>query len=106
MLQDLVQDLRSAMREARRSVGFTCIALLSLGAGIGAVTAAFSVLDVFMLRALPVGNPERLVAVSAANSADWSSWPIAAFMRWRNSPDALFEAAAASDVSSHNVPLQ
>jgi len=106
VLEDLVHDLRSVVREARRSVGFTCIALLSLGAGIGAVTAAFSVLDVFMLRALPVGNPERLVAVSAANNSEWSSWPIAPFMRWRNSPEALFEAAAASDVSSHKVPVQ
>jgi predicted permease len=106
LLEDVVQDLRSALRETRRSIGFTCIALLSLGLGIGAVTSAFSVLDLFMLRTLPVRDPGSLVAFSAANSADWSSWSIAPFIRWRDSPDALFEVAAASDVISQQVRLR
>jgi predicted permease len=106
LLEDLIDDLRYAVREMRRSAGFTCVAVSSLAIGIGAITAAFAVLDVFMLRGLPVRGPDRLVAFSASGSSTWGSWPYAYFMHWRNSPDRLFEVAAASDVRPHDVPLQ
>jgi predicted permease len=106
VVEDLFQDLRYAIREMRRSAGFTCISVLSLAFGIGAATATFVVIDAFMLRGLPVREPERLVAFSTSDSSTWGRWPYAAFTRWRNSPDALFEAAAAADVSSFDVPLR
>lgn len=106
LLEDLIQDLRYAVREMRRSAGFTCIAVLSLAVGIGAVTAAFAVVDAFMLRGLPVREPDKLVAFSTSDSSAWGSWPYASFTWWRNSPDARFEVAAASDVRSHDVPLR
>ena len=68
VLEDLVQDLRYAMREMRRSVGFTAVAVLSLAVGIGAVTAAFTVIDAFLVRGLPVREPEKLMAFSAADT--------------------------------------
>ncbi len=105
LINDLVRDVRYAIRESRRSAGFTCIAVLSLAIGIGAVTATFSVVDAFMLRGLPVRDPARLVAFSTSNSSNWGSWPYAAFTRWRNSPDALFEVAASSDVRAYDVVL-
>ena len=80
--------------------------MLSLAVGIGAVTATFAVVDAFMLRGLPVHDPERLVAFSTSGSRDWGRWPYAAFLRWRDSPDALFEVAASSDVRPHEVPLR
>ena len=64
LIEDLVQDLRYAVRELRRTVGFTCIAIGSLAVGIGAVTTAFAIVDAFMLRGLPVRAPDRLVAFS------------------------------------------
>ena len=106
LLEEIVQDLRYAMRESRRSPGFTCIAVSSLAIGIGALTATFAVVDAFMLRGLPVRSPERLVAFSTSDSSTWGSWPYASFLRWHNSPDALFEVAAASDVSAQAVPLR
>jgi predicted permease len=106
VLEDLDQDLRYAMREIRRSAGFTCVAVLSLAIGIGALTATFAVIDAFMLRGLPVRDPDRLVAFSTNNSTAWDNWPYASFTRWRRSPDALFEVAAASDVRPHDVPLR
>ena len=104
-LEELGRDVRYAMRESRRNAGFTCIAVLSLGIGIGAVTTTFAVIDAFMLRGLPVREPERLVAFSTSNSSSWDSWPYAAFTRWRDSPDARFEVSASSDVRSHDVPM-
>lgn len=103
-LEQLVQDLRYACREMRRSLGFTCIAVMSLAVGIGAVTTTFAVVNAFMLRGLPVHAPERLVAFSTSDSPAWASWSYAFFTRLRESPDRLFEVAAASDLNTHRAP--
>ncbi|MGH9837162.1 MAG: ADOP family duplicated permease [Blastocatellia bacterium] len=60
-LERFVQDLRYGLRVLFKQKGFTTIAVFSLALGIGANTAIFSVIDVLMLRTLPVRNPEQLV---------------------------------------------
>lgn len=97
-IEDLVQDLHYAVRELRRTIGFTCIAVGSLAVGIGAVTTAFAIVDAFMLRGLPVRAPDRLVAFSTTDSAVWESWSYPAFARWRTTPAAFIDVAAASDM--------
>lgn len=57
-------DIVLSFRLLRRSPGFTAAAVLTMGLGIGATTAIFSVLDATLLRVVPFPNADRIVYVS------------------------------------------
>ncbi len=62
--EQFVQDFRYALRMMAAHPLFTAMAALSLALGIGANTAIYSFMDAILMRALPVKNPESLVAVN------------------------------------------
>ena len=66
-METWLQDVRYALRGLRRSPGFAAAAILTLGLGMGATTAIFSVMRAVILAPLPYAEPDRRVMV-------WSRW--------------------------------
>ena len=77
---DLLRDLRYAVRALRKSPGFALAVTLTLGLGIGANTAAFTIVNTLLLNPMPVVDTSDLVALhtvdtrSAAGSEN--VWPL------------------------------
>jgi len=67
-LESVLADLRYAFRALRKSPGFAVVAIMSLGLGIGANTAIFSLLNALVMRTLPVENPQELLLLTFGSS--------------------------------------
>ncbi|MDP2321093.1 MAG: ABC transporter permease [Acidobacteriota bacterium] len=65
-LEAIGRDISYALRQMRRSPGFTLLAVLCLGVGIGVTTAIFGVLNAVFLRPMAVIEPQRLVLIDRA----------------------------------------
>lgn len=79
LFESTSQDIRYAVRAMRSSVGLTTIAILSLGLGIGATIAIFSVIYALAIKPLPVSQPDQLVEVEGhlgGNLHNYAEWKV------------------------------
>ncbi len=67
LLDDLAHDIRFALHQLRRNCGFTSVAVLVIGLGIGSVTTIFTLVDAVLVHSLPYAAAERLVYLWTPN---------------------------------------
>lgn len=110
-MSGIFQDIRYALRQLRKSPGFTTITVLTLALGIGANTAIFTVVNALLLKMLPVKDPQELVVVgdpadpnqrsNGTPETDVFSYPLYKELRDQNSVFSSLGAAA----SDHRVAV-
>lgn len=96
-LERIAQDLRYALRGLRKQPTFTLAVVLILGAGIGANSAVFTIVNSLLLATLPVPHPEQLVIVGTATAvhSSWTGSPQTDYLSY-----PLF-----ADIRDHNTVL-
>ena len=104
-MRNVLYDLRYAARSLRKSWGFALVAILTLGLGVGANTAIFSVVNGVLLRPLGYTDPDVIVTLWHAGidgSYSQSTTTPANFYAWREQATS-FDAVAAYSTTSRTV---
>jgi predicted permease len=111
-IEDLVRDLGYAARAMRRAPGHTVVAALSLAFAIGANTTMFSLVNVLMLRELPVADPQDLVEIGRETSSGPGNFSYALYERVRDQHTSFSQVFTVSsptirgeDDSSERPPM-
>src|SRR5262249_29290107 len=94
LMGTLTQDVRYGLRMLRKNPGFTTVAVLTLGLGIGANTAIFSVVNAVLLHS-PFKDPSRLIMIWETYREFPKVWPsVPNFIDWQEQSQ-VFESMGA-----------
>ncbi len=105
-LDDTRRDVGYALRTLRRAPGFTAVAVITLGLGIGAVTVIYSVLRNVVLDPFPYRDSDRMVDVmihDASGNVHRGALPAPEFLDYQEHSDVFEEVAGAAGESMHYV---
>jgi putative ABC transport system permease protein len=107
LMSNLLQDLRFAIRQLRKSPGFALTTILTLALGIGATTAIFSLTNAVLLRPLPFPEPDRIMWAMGLDSSNVkpgvpSSISYPDFFDWR-ARNHSFEALSSYRRNGHSL---
>jgi putative ABC transport system permease protein len=94
-MNSILQDVRYAFRQLRKSPGFAITAILTLAVGIGANTGIFSVMDAVVLRPLAVEDLDRVVTIyEQKDHGDGQGVALGNFEDWQRQSRSFEEMAA------------
>jgi predicted permease len=104
-LEQIGQDLRYAFRQICKAPGFAVVAIVTLGLGIGAASAIFSVVNSVLFKPLPYADSDRLVWVRETRLPKFPTIPIApaTFRDWARETTDIFETIYAETGGSFNL---
>src|SRR5947207_12817115 len=98
-----MNDLTFALRQLRKSPGFTFVAVLTLALGIGANTAIFSIVNAVLLRPLPYPDADRIMVLNESSGPGQDfSVALPDYFDWQKDNTA-FEHLAATHKESRNL---
>src|SRR5499426_2404933 len=104
LLDGLTQDFKLALRSLSRQRAWTAVAVATLALGIGANSAAFTIINAVLLRPLPYPGSKRIVSISESDKGvDHGTVAAPTFVEWRRGARSL-EAISASDQTSAVLP--
>ncbi|MCU1261511.1 MAG: hypothetical protein JWO80_4396 [Bryobacterales bacterium] len=106
LIERTLQDVRYALRTMRGSPAFTVAAILTLALGIGANTTIFHVLDVVVLRPLPVRDPDGLVLLQGVSNGKQVGFSYPLFREMSARQHEVEGMFAAYDFPVHTATLQ